>query len=91
MEPNVSSCMLCVSWVLMLYAQAHVQLHTKRCKIMEVRAHREMESERKQSQWKAEAETQLLCEHTENKPEGRGQLEKHLNTKGKWKEKGLEN
>ena len=50
-----------------------------------------MESERKQSQGKAEAETQLLCEHTENKPEGRGQLEKHLNTKGKWKEKGLEN
>ena len=68
--------MLCVSWVLMLYAQAHVQLHTKRCKITEVKAHREMESERKESQRKAEAETLLMCAHTENKPEGLGWWEK---------------
>jgi len=39
---------------------------------MEVKAHRDMESERKQSHQKAEAETQLLCAHTENKPEGLG-------------------
>ena len=71
------------SWVLMLYAQAHVQLHTKCFKIMEVRAHREMESERKQSQQKAEAETHLLCTHTENKPEGLGRWEKNLKNKGK--------
>ena len=89
-EPSASSCMLCVSWVLMLYAQAHVQLHTKHCKIMEVRAHREMESERKQSQLKAEAETLAVRTHR-NKPEGLGRWEKRLNTKGKWKEKGIEN
>ena len=60
----------------MLYAQAHVQLHTKHCKITEVKAHREMESERKESQRKAEAETLLMCAHTENKPEGLGWWEK---------------
>ena len=57
---------------------------------MEVRAHREMESERKQSQLKAEAETLAVRTHR-NKPEGLGRWEKRLNTKGKWKEKGIEN